>query len=143
MQEAVQALVRAGLRNPFRVNVAVTNGGKPNTANPSQKTPVSLEICRMVVPTSHKVPVLLSLLQSARRAGEKVIVYFLTCASVDYMATVLPRLPHGEGLRLLALHGGLKQRKVRRHVHVYTLSSAWVTAPPQIHSPPIMMISVV
>ena len=72
----------------------------------------------MVVPTGHKVPVLLSLLQSARRAGEKVIVYFLTCASVEYMASVLPRLPGGEGLQLLALHGGLKQRKVQLHIYV-------------------------
>lgn len=115
VQEAVQALVRAGLRNPFRVNVAVSGTGGHSAAkalNSSQKTPVSLQISHMIVPTNHKVPTLLSILQQARAVGEKVIVYFLTCASVEYMAAVLPRLPGGEGLRLLGLHGGLKQRKV-------------------------------
>jgi ATP-dependent RNA helicase DDX55/SPB4 len=108
--------MRAGLRNPFRVNVAVTTttgcGSVARASDTCQKTPVSLEISHMLVPVHHKVPALLSILQAARRTGEKVIVYFLTCASVEYMSTVLPRLPGGEGLRLLALHGGLKQRKV-------------------------------
>lgn len=115
MQEAVQALVRAGLRNPFRVNVAVTATGGNSAAtasNPAQKTPASLDISHMIVPTNHKIPTLLNILQSARKDGEKVIVYFLTCASVEYMSAVLPRLPGGEGLRMLALHGGQKQRKV-------------------------------
>ena len=134
----MQALVRAGLRNPFRVNVAVTNaGGKSITkaANPSQKTPVSLEISHMVVPTGHKVPVLLSLLQSARRSGEKVIVYFLTCASVEYMSAVLPQLPGGEGLQLLALHGGLKQRKVQLLVLHYSKSERTGLRVPAMYVP--------
>jgi hypothetical protein len=107
-QEAVQALTRAGLRNPFRVNVAVAAGGAA-----AQKTPASLDISHLVVPPERKVPALLAALQAVRAAGEKAIVYFLTGASVEYYAAVLQRLPGGEGLQLLALHGGLKQRKVR------------------------------
>jgi superfamily II DNA/RNA helicase len=42
----------------------------------------------------------------------KVIVYFLTCASVEWHALVLRRLAALRGLRVAALHGKLKQ--VRR-----------------------------
>jgi ATP-dependent RNA helicase DDX55/SPB4 len=39
----------------------------------------------------------------------KVIVYFLTCASVEFHSLVLQRLPQLKGLQVAALHGKLKQ----------------------------------
>ena len=39
----------------------------------------------------------------------KVIVYFLTCACVDFFATVLDRLPAARGLAITPLHGRMKQ----------------------------------
>jgi ATP-dependent RNA helicase DDX55/SPB4 len=39
----------------------------------------------------------------------KVIVYFLTCASVEFYSLVLQRLPLLKGLQVAALHGKLKQ----------------------------------
>ena len=39
----------------------------------------------------------------------KVIVYFLTCACVDFFATVLERLPAAHGLAVTPLHGRMKQ----------------------------------
>jgi ATP-dependent RNA helicase DDX55/SPB4 len=39
----------------------------------------------------------------------KVIVYFLTCASVEFYSLVLQRLPALKGLQVSALHGKLKQ----------------------------------
>jgi superfamily II DNA/RNA helicase len=41
--------------------------------------------------------------------ASKVIVYFLTCACVDFFATVLDRLPTARGLAITPLHGRMKQ----------------------------------
>eukprot|EP00775_Hariotina_reticulata_P007461 gene7461-7671_t len=41
--------------------------------------------------------------------SEKVIVYCLTCACVEFFALILRRLPALKGLRVAALHGQLKQ----------------------------------
>lgn len=39
----------------------------------------------------------------------KIIVYFLTCACVDFFVTVLERLPAARGLAVTSLHGRMKQ----------------------------------
>eukprot|EP00892_Ulva_mutabilis_P003676 jgi/Ulvmu1/1680/UM115_0009.1 len=110
--EAVAALMRAGLRNPFRVNVAVSlaqDAPSASAAAPSQKTPLSLDITYTIVPGNEKVPQLLAFLNANR--DKKVIVYFLTCASVEYFSMALPALPGAPTEHLLALHGSLKQKK--------------------------------
>lgn len=111
LQEAVAALMRAGLRNPFRVNVAVSSAQhKSATASAaSQKTPLSLEITYTIVPGNEKVSQLLAFLNANRK--HKVIVYFLTCASVEYFSLALPALPGAPDMTVLALHGSLKQKK--------------------------------
>ena len=106
MQDAVAALVRAGLRNPFQVNVAVAS----TSGAASQKTPSSLHIEYCLVPLDQKIAQLLAFLQAHRDA--KVIVYALTCASVDWLDAVLPRLPGGDAMPLLSLHGNMRQAKV-------------------------------
>jgi ATP-dependent RNA helicase DDX55/SPB4 len=106
-QEAVAGLIRAGLRNPFRVNVSVEGA---NGEAVKQKTPASLCIEYMVVPSERKMEQLLAILQS--RQNEKGIVYLLTCASVEFMAAVLPQLPGGATVPVLMMHGGMKQPKV-------------------------------
>lgn len=55
-----------------------------------------------------KVPQLVEFLKAHAR-GQKCIVYFLTCACVDYWATVLPRLQGLKKLPITALHGKMKQ----------------------------------
>ena len=42
-------------------------------------------------------------------AGQKVIVFMLTCAYVDLYAIALKRLPDASGLSVTALHGRMKQ----------------------------------
>ncbi len=49
-----------------------------------------------------------SFLATEGKAG-KVLVYFLTCASVEFHSLVLQRLPQLKGLQVAALHGKLKQ----------------------------------
>lgn len=136
--EAVEALARAGLRNPVRVAVAVSyapNSGageasadtrkkagkktKDGDANGSkaeagvkapgyeQVTPSTLSVQYTAVDVAGKVAQLASFL--AAHVHEKVIVYFLTCACVDYFATVLPRLAPCKAVPFRALHGRMKQ----------------------------------
>lgn len=134
--EAVEALARAGLRNPVRVAVAVSvsrneisnNGvsgsGMPGKkedgdARPEQVTPFSLKLLYSIVPTGEKLPRLIEFLKP--RASEKIIVYFLTCACVDYFSIILPRLHAALEKRNLitgtsqrrpvfySLHGRMKQ----------------------------------
>lgn len=54
-----------------------------------------------------KVAHLLRFLQLHR--AQKTIVYFLTCASVDFFAEVLASAPQTKDLALTALHGRMKQ----------------------------------
>ncbi|KAI7845551.1 hypothetical protein COHA_000842 [Chlorella ohadii] len=101
--EAVEALARAGLRNPVRVNVAValaeTEGTRPERdqqgaappADVVQRTPSTLQIQYTVSEAEMKLPQLVAFLKE--HAAEKTIVYFLTCACVDFVSAVLPRLP--------------------------------------------------
>ena len=110
MQDAVEALVRAGLRNPFRVNVAVSSEAGASGAA-TQKTPTTLHIEYMFAESDDKLNQLLAFLGARRQ--DKVIVYFLTCASVEFFASLLPRLPGAEGLNFMGLHGHMKHKKVR------------------------------
>jgi ATP-dependent RNA helicase DDX55/SPB4 len=126
VQEAVASLVRAGLRNPFQVNVAVAS---ISAGAPKQVTPSSLYIKYAVVPGDQKVAQLLAFLQEHKQ--EKTIVYALTCASVDWLGAALPRLPGGGAVPVLALHGNMKQAKARRQlvlelVSIYTVLCAVV-----------------
>jgi ATP-dependent RNA helicase DDX55/SPB4 len=106
--EAVGALARAGLRNPIRVNVAVAvnpatgkkrrraaagEGGEGAAAAapaPAQVTPSTLSVHYTLVDPGDKVEQLAAFLSA--HAHEKLIVYFLTCACVDFFAAALPRL---------------------------------------------------
>jgi hypothetical protein len=85
-QEAVEALSRAGLRNPMRVQVAVaskpTGKGVEGQAQGGQVTPSSLSIYYLLCEADGKLGQLVHFLRAHRK--EKVIVYFLTCAVVDF-----------------------------------------------------------
>ena len=126
---AIQDLIRAGLRNAVRVRVS-NAAAKPaapaatlGAATPSaavapaaQRTPASLRnyyvICKSVDKLSHLANTLAGLCNSHAAGGRcKVIVYFLTCACVDYFTkvfTAVPVLANSPGLRVLGLHGRMK-----------------------------------
>ncbi|KAK9791145.1 hypothetical protein WJX73_001123 [Symbiochloris irregularis] len=132
--DAVEQLARAGLRNPVRVNVAVSAATAPDAANSTpddpeaarsadavaaagttvagstagQRTPTSLQISYMLCEPDQKMGQLIRFLQAHRQ--EKVIVYMLTCACVDFWASVLHTLPAASDLVVHALHGRMKQR---------------------------------
>lgn len=112
--DGVEALARAGLRNPVRVNVAVTQlKSLPADGTPAakvqqlQKTPTSLEIHYVIVDASDKLGELMTFLLTHQK--EKTIVYFLTCACVDLYMALLSRLKDTQELQLRSLHGRMKQ----------------------------------
>ncbi|KAJ3027174.1 ATP-dependent RNA helicase ddx55 [Rhizophlyctis rosea] len=78
MTDALNELVRAGLRNPVRVMVKVENiKGKEE-----QKIPSSLQIAYVICEADQKIAQLLHYLRRDR--DKKFIIYFATCAGVDY-----------------------------------------------------------
>src|SRR2546423_2431995 len=104
MTDAVSELVRTGLRNPVRVVVKVT--GFKNGRE--KRTPASLQIGYMVVEPKEKVLQLIRLLVHALSQNlTKSIVYFPTCAMVDYFYPLLSNLPLLNQHKIISLHGQL------------------------------------
>jgi len=93
-------LVRAGLRNPVLVSVKDKEGSTLNNC------PSSLDNYYAIVPdVSQKLALLLSYVKKV----EKGIVFFSTCACVEYFSTCLERL-HKEG-EVFSIHGSKKGNK--------------------------------
>ncbi|XP_060178919.1 DEAD-box ATP-dependent RNA helicase 18-like isoform X2 [Lycium barbarum] len=109
--EAVEELSKAGLRNPVRVEVRAEakqlSGSTSSTNSTSSKTPSGLHIEYLVCEADKKSSQLVHLL--TKNKSKKTIVYFMTCACVDYWGTVLPRLSCLKSFSLISLHGKMKQ----------------------------------
>ncbi|KAF7830915.1 DEAD-box ATP-dependent RNA helicase 18 [Senna tora] len=108
--EAVEELSKAGLRNPVRVEVRAESKPANDPAAhqlASSKTPSGLHIEYLECEPDKKPSQLIDLLMKNRT--QKVIIYFMTCACVDYWGVVLPRLSALKGFSLIPLHGKMKQ----------------------------------
>ena len=111
-------LVRAGLRNPVKVEVKVrllhAGGGGGESGDGSaaasgprktSATPSSLSLFYMLCEEEQRLPQLLYFLGQRLAAGQKVMCYFLTCAQVDFYRSALPLLPQLKDAAMGALHG--------------------------------------
>ena len=116
--EEVEELARAGLRNPVRVTVRDTAAGGAQGRTPSQ-----LQLLYVVLRRDEKLAALARFL-GGLSAGKKSIVYFLTCACVDFYASALSGLPQLRGLPLTALHGRMKQSARERALRAYSAAPA-------------------
>jgi ATP-dependent RNA helicase DDX55/SPB4 len=87
----VAALARAGLRNPAVIKVRV-NGAAEGTG---QSTPSTLKIFYMMTPPEQKLSQLIAFMQQHRQS--KMIIFFTTCACVEYFTTLLRGLPALQG----------------------------------------------
>ncbi|CAL0327923.1 unnamed protein product [Lupinus luteus] len=109
--EAVEELAKAGLRNPVRVAVRAeaksTDDPAASKQLESSKTPSGLHIEYVECEADRKPSQLVDILIKNR--SKKVIIYFMTCACVDYWGVVLPRLSVLQGFSLISLHGKMKQ----------------------------------
>jgi ATP-dependent RNA helicase DDX55/SPB4 len=117
VSEAVDQLVRVGLRNPVRIAVKVKTRALPSgkageeAKIEDKRTPASLQMAYLVVPASQKIPAVKKLLANIQPQPQKTIFYLATCYSVDYFQHVLPEVLKGHSI--IPLHGKHPD-KVRR-----------------------------
>jgi len=105
-------MVKAGLRNPVWIDVAVTTTTQPSESNRGSSeqqvaTPSSLTNYYMITPMEEKFSRLTSFLEQHR--DETVIVFFLTCACVEFYSVVAQRLL--KNVYVESLHGKMVQKR--------------------------------
>ncbi|KAG9317277.1 DEAD-domain-containing protein [Chiua virens] len=113
--DALSELVRVGLRNPARIIVKVQSkkakritGGKPGEVIEERRIPAGLQNYYINCRASEKLVQLVRVIEhevSSHQASH-FIVYFATCACVDYFYRVLPKLLPSNS-KLFSLHGHL------------------------------------
>ncbi|KAK4695742.1 ATP-dependent RNA helicase DDX55/SPB4, partial [Lecanoromycetidae sp. Uapishka_2] len=104
VSEAVDQIVRVGLRNPVKIQVKV----RGSNGEVDRRTPSSLQMSYVIAPASHKLPAISKLLSMLEPTPIKTMIYFSTCAAVDYFQHVLTSyLPVRDGHRftVVVLHG--------------------------------------
>uniref|UniRef100_A0A2K6BA84 ATP-dependent RNA helicase n=1 Tax=Macaca nemestrina TaxID=9545 RepID=A0A2K6BA84_MACNE len=101
--QEVENLVRAGLRNPVRVSVKE----KGVAASGAQKTPSRLENYYMVCKADEKFNQLVHFLRNHKQ--EKHLVFFSTCACVEYYGKALEALV--KGVKIMCIHGKMKYKR--------------------------------
>ncbi|XP_070255243.1 ATP-dependent RNA helicase DDX55 [Myotis yumanensis] len=101
--QEVENLVRAGLRNPVRISVKE----KGVAATSTQKTPSRLENHYMVCKADEKFNQLVHFLRNHKQ--EKHLVFFSTCACVEYYGKALEALV--KGVEIMCLHGKMKFKR--------------------------------
>lgn len=97
-------LIRAGLRNPVQIRVK-----QASTSAVSERTPVSLKNYFMLCKIDEKFRMLVKLLEQRRQ--QKVLVFFSSCASVDYFFLILQDLL--KNANVLAIHGKMKSKRFK------------------------------
>ena len=100
VSEAVDQIIRVGLRNPVRIAVKVRGA----SGELDKRTPASLQMKYHITAPTHKFPALSTLLKSLNPRPQKSIVYLSTCAAVDYLQSLLPSILPSD-VTLIPLHG--------------------------------------
>ncbi|KAF9893141.1 ATP-dependent rRNA helicase spb4 [Aspergillus nanangensis] len=119
VSEAVDQIVRVGLRNPVKVMVKV----KGTAGVQDKRTPASLQMTYLTVPPAHKFLALKPLLSSIHPTPQKTIFFVSTCSGVDYLSATLPLLL-GDDYELIPLHGkhpsNVRQKNFNRYLNTHT-----------------------
>ncbi|KTW25667.1 hypothetical protein T552_03527 [Pneumocystis carinii B80] len=105
LTEAVDKLVKTGLRNPVKIVVRV--GNQENTKE-DRCVPASLQIFYMILSSAEKFIQLIRLLNYSyiKDGMRKFIVYFLSCVSVDYFSIIFSQISYlKKTFRIFSLHG--------------------------------------
>ncbi|XP_073019161.1 DEAD-box ATP-dependent RNA helicase 18 [Primulina eburnea] len=126
--EAVEELSKAGLRNPVRVEVRAevktSNNSLSSQQITSAKTPSGLHIEYIECEAEKKPSQLIDIL--VKNKTRKLIIYFMTCACVDYWGTLLPRLSVLKDFSLISLHGKMKQVAREKALDLFTSLSSGI-----------------
>ncbi|XP_061173659.1 ATP-dependent RNA helicase DDX55-like [Saccostrea echinata] len=102
--DELENLIRAGLRNPVRINVKEK---KKADGKIEQRTPSTLKNFYMTVESDQKFNQMMNFVQA--RKNEKIMIFFSTCAGVDYFSKVLQILL--KNTQVLCLHGKMKNKR--------------------------------
>ncbi|GAA5855453.1 hypothetical protein JCM8547_007836 [Rhodosporidiobolus lusitaniae] len=113
MSNALSQLVRVGMRNPVRVVVKVEAKAAAKAGGTGgQNVPAALQNGYVVCTTAERTATLFRILHqeafsSEEEGARKFIIYFSTCAGVDYFYKILSALPSlaVAGFSLHSLHG--------------------------------------
>ncbi|KAG2471351.1 DDX55 helicase, partial [Polypterus senegalus] len=116
--QEVENLVRAGLRNPVRITVKE----KGAAASSTQKTPARLQNYYMVCKTEEKFNLLVAFLRQHKH--EKHLIFFSTCACVEYYGKALENLV--KNTKILCIHGKMKHKRNKIFTEFRQLKSAFV-----------------
>lgn len=100
-KKEIQDLIRAGLRNPVLVRIREKS---------TTSTPVRLQNYYMIVEPELKLAKLLAFI--AKRGIEKAMIFFPTCACVEYWSEVMPDLLPSD-MKCMALHGKMKSGRFK------------------------------
>ncbi|KAJ5574093.1 uncharacterized protein N7459_008520 [Penicillium hispanicum] len=118
ISEAVDQIVRVGLRNPVKVAVKVKGG----SGNEDKRTPASLQMTYLTTPPVQKFSILKHILSSVQPTPQKTIFFVSTCSSVDYLSMILP-LILGDDFLLVPLHGKHPANVRQKNFSRFTTSS--------------------
>lgn len=99
VSEAVDQLIRVGLRNPVRIAVKV----KSASGTLDKRTPASLQMSYIITPPTHKFPAVKQILEKLPVTPQKSIIFVSTSHAVDYFQNILPALL--PGFQVIPLHG--------------------------------------
>ncbi|KAM0754824.1 DEAD-domain-containing protein [Meredithblackwellia eburnea MCA 4105] len=117
MTDALGQLVRVGLRNPVRVVVKVEAKGKNSSdkekSGSDRRTPASLQNGFVVCKADQKMLKLVEILHQDVKedSARKFILYFATCACVDYFYKILSVIPSLSNFSVHSLHGQMSPNK--------------------------------
>ncbi|EEP82429.1 conserved hypothetical protein [Uncinocarpus reesii 1704] len=100
VSDAVDQIIRVGLRNPVKIAVKV----KGASGTDDKRTPASLQMTYLLTRASQKLPAVNQILSSIESTPQKTILYFSTCAAVDYWSHIMPSLLP-ETFVTIPLHG--------------------------------------
>uniref|UniRef100_A0A665U8U8 ATP-dependent RNA helicase n=1 Tax=Echeneis naucrates TaxID=173247 RepID=A0A665U8U8_ECHNA len=117
--QELEKLVRAGLRNPVRITVK--EKGVAATA-PAQKTPSRLSNYYTVRAKDDKFNNLVAFLRQHKH--EKLLVFFSTCACVEYYGRALETLV--KKVTVCCIHGKMKNKRNKIFADFRSLKSAFV-----------------
>ncbi|XP_077998273.1 ATP-dependent RNA helicase DDX55-like [Glandiceps talaboti] len=101
--DEVEKLIRAGLRNPVRITVKE----KQTTSQAIQRTPSSLNNYYWICDVDEKFNFLIAFLR--KHKIQKHILFFSTCACVEYFSLALKELLKNSNV--LSLHGKMKAKR--------------------------------
>lgn len=118
VSEAVDQIIRVGLRNPVRIAVKV----KGSNGVQDKKTPASLKMTYTIAPASQKLLTLQQLLHKTEPRPLRTMIYLSTCAAVDYFQHLLPSLLPSDMI-LVPLHGKHPSNVREKNFHKFVNSA--------------------